>query len=369
MSATAETRLPRTMLDASPARVRRRWRPPLALFVAGAVFLLIALPTLGMAVVVIVSRSPDTLIQSLQEHFWRIVVVEALVLAGAGMVGYVFWRGLTEPLGRLVERADRVAQGGREFDATGPFGTREVARLAESFALTVSELQRRSRYMETFATHLAHELKSPLTAMRGAAELMREEGDAMSAEQRARFLGNIVEDAERMTSLVTRLRDLARADGEDARGRTTIATVATALRTEHPTLHVDVAVSSDATVPLSAQSLEIVLHHLLDNAARMGARHVRVGMDEIRTEENAVAVLWVENDGAPIPSGDRARVLEPFFTTRREEGGTGLGLAIVATVLGVAGGRIELDSADPVRFRISFDEDRGFDEDRTAFVA
>ena len=118
-------------------------------------------------------------------------------------------------------------------------------------------------------------------------------------------------------------------------------------------------------MPLSAQSLEIVLHHLFDNAARMGARQVMVraidgnndGNDDAAFENGTFALL-VENDGRPIPPGDRARVLEPFFTTRREDGGTGLGLAIVATVLGVAGGRIELDSLDPVRFRIRFDADR-----------
>ena len=328
-------------------RVRRRWRPPLALFVAVAVFLLIALPTLGMATVVVVSRTPDILLNSIREHFWTIVLVESLVVAAGVTVGYAFWRGLTDPLGRLVERAERVAAGHREFDATGPFGTREVARLGESFAATVRELQRRSRYIETFSTHLAHELKSPLTSIRGAAELLREEGEDMTDAQRRRFLDNIVDDADRMTALVTRLRDLARADVEQGVGEADVASVVGSMSGDYPRLSFSLDLPEGYVLPLAEESVAIVLHHLFDNAARNGAGHVSLTTEGRR--------LVIENDGDPIPEGDRERVLTPFFTTRREDGGTGLGLAIVSTMLGVAGGTVEIAGTSPVRFAITFE--------------
>ena len=330
---------------------RARWRPPLALFVAGAVGLLIALPTLGMAAVVVLSRSPGELLDSLTNNLGKIVLVESIVLAGAVLVGYVFWRGLSDPLGRLVDRAEMVAAGRQEFDPSGPFGTREVARLAESFAQTVQELQRRSRYIETFSAHLAHEFRSPLTSIRGAAELMGEEMEAMTHEQRRRFLGNITGDVDRMVSLVSRLRDLARADTERGVGTTSIAELLDAMRGNYPEIEIVDTAAPGSTVPLSSESASIAFHHLFRNALDHDATRVHVGMTR-------AGEVTIENDGNPISEGDRHRVFQPFFTTRRETGGTGLGLAIASALVSQVGGTLALESVEPVRFAIRFGRTR-----------
>ena len=331
---------------------RRHWRPSLALIVTGAVALLVALPILGMSAVVVFSREPAELIGSITDNAGKIVVTVVLVVLAASAVGYAFWRGLTRPLARLNAQAEHVAAGGREFDGRGPYGTTELARLGASFATTVEALQRRSRTVETFSTHLAHELKSPLTSIRGAAELIRDEGDDMSAAQRERFLDNIVEDAARLTTLVSRMRDLARADMDAGPGVADVVAVLREAGAARPGLAVAIEVPEGTSVPISPGSLGIVVGHLLDNAIHHGA--ARAGFSTER--RNGRTALLVENDGAPIPEGDRERVAEPFFTTRRERGGTGMGLAIVTALLAPAGGRLFLDSASPVRFGIVFDD-------------
>ena len=329
------------------------WRPSLALIVTGAVGLLVALPILGMAAVVVFSREPADLLESLADNAGKIALAVVIVLGAATAVGYAFWRGLTRPLGRLNAQAERVAAGGRAFDVRGPFGTRELARLGGSFARTVEALQRRARTIETFSTHLAHELKSPLTGIRGAAELLRDEGDAMTAAQRERFLANITADAERLTALVARLRDLARADMDTGPGEADVAEIARQVAQrvgKQNGLDVRIDVPPGTRVPLSPDNLAIVLGHLLDNAAAHGAGEARIAWAPTADGH----ALLVQNDGAPIPRGDVARVAEPFFTTRRESGGTGMGLAIVSALLAPAGGRIELESPAPVRFAIRF---------------
>ena len=313
--------------------------------------LLVALPILGMAAVVVFSREPEELVASLADNRAKIAVAVLLVGLAAGSVGYAFWRGLTRPLAALNAQAERVASGGREFDARGPFGTHELARLGGSVATMVDELQRRSRTVETFSNHLAHELKSPLTSIRGAAELMRDEGDAMAASQRERFLTNIVEDAARLTVLVDRLRDLARADMAVGPGKAEIVEAAARAGQRFPGLAVKVSVPAGEFVPLALEHLVIALGHLFDNAVRHGARTASVSFER----KGTAGTIIVENDGAPIPVGDRTRVAEPFFTTRREDGGTGMGLAIVTALLAPAGGRLDLASADPVRFALRFE--------------
>ena len=325
------------------------WRPSLALIVAGTVGLLVALPILGMAAVVVFSREPAGLVASLADNAGKIALAVVVVFLAASAVGYAFWRGLTRPLARLNAQAERIASGGREFDLSGPFGTRELARLGGSFARTVDALQRRARTIETFSTHLAHELKSPLTGIRGAAELMRDEAEAMTPAQRKRFLDNVVDDTTRLTALVERLRDLARADMDTGPGeadlREAVRRAATATA-----LDVLIDVPPGVRVPISPDNLDIALGHLLDNAAAHGAGEARV----VWREKDGHPALLVQNDGAPIPRGDMARVAEPFFTTRRESGGTGMGLAIVSALLAPGGGRLTLESPAPVRFAIRF---------------
>ena len=324
-----------------------RRRPPLALIVGGTLVVVSVLPMLGMAAVVVVTREPGTLLTSLQDNAGLIALAMVAVLGATAVVGYALWRGIAGPVEALGERAERVTAGER-FEPPEHYGTRELARLGGAFAATVDELQRRSRTIETFSTHLAHELKSPLTAIRGAAELLGDAGDEMRPERRARFLSNIAADADRMDALVGRLRELARADVTAAEGSARLRDVLDDLRRDHPSLRVEAA-GEGVPLPMPAEPLGMALHHLADNAARHGAKALFLRADPTG--------LSIENDGRPIAPGDRARVLDPFFTTRRDEGGTGLGLSIAAALVEQAGGALALESADPVRFALRFDGD------------
>ena len=326
------------------ARARRK-RPALALIVGGTLLVVSALPVLGMGAVVVITREPGELAGSLRDNTGLILVAVALVLGATAIVGYALWRGIAGPVEALGERASRVMERGARFEPPEHYGTRELARLGDAFAATVHELQRRSRTIETFSTHLAHELKSPLTGIRGAAELLADADHDLSPERRARFLANIVDDADRMDALVRRLRELARADVIVAEGEARLADVISDLRASHPALQIHVRGEHEA-LPIPGEPLGMALHHLADNAVRHGARTL--------TLTAGSGGVTIENDGRPIASGDRARVLDPFFTTRRGEGGTGLGLSIASALVEQSGGTLGLASGDPVQFTIRF---------------
>ena len=328
--------------------MRERRRPPLALIVGGTLLVVLALPVLGMAAVVVITREPGELATSLNNNAALVAFAVALVLGATALVGYALWRGIAGPVEALAERAAQVADRGARFEPPEHYGTRELAQLGDAFGATVDELQRRSRTIETFSTHLAHELKSPLTSIRGAAELLADAGDEMTPERRARFLGNIAADANRMDALVARLRELARADVTIAEGHARLSEVLSDLGNDHPGLRLSVE-GQGIALPMPRETLAMTLHHLADNAVRHGARTLHVVAGE--------GSLSVENDGRPIASGDRDRVLDPFFTTRRDEGGTGLGLSIAAALVEQAGGTLSLATIEPVRFVIRFGGD------------
>ena len=91
----------------------------------------------------------------------------------------------------------------------------------------------------------------------------------------------------------------------------------------------------------------MILKHLLENATENGATEVRIDV--------AGRALKLTDNGTGISPGNRPRVFEPFFTTRRAEGGTGMGLNIVRSVIEAAGGAIVLEASENgTAFRIDF---------------
>jgi signal transduction histidine kinase len=211
-------------------------------------------------------------------------------------------------------------------------------------------LQERSDYIRSFASHVSHELKSPLTAISGAAELLRDQGAAMSDSERARFAANIAEDAVRLDRLVARLRDHARAETAIAGSEATRLADAVASMAAPEGIAIEMRIPTDMSVAMSAETIGIVLANLADNAASHGTKTLTFAA----RAADGRATITVSDDGTGISPGNRGRVFEPFFTTRREEGGTGMGLHIVKTLIEAHGGSIRLlDVAKGAAFEIT----------------
>jgi two-component system, OmpR family, sensor histidine kinase CreC len=223
--------------------------------------------------------------------------------------------------------------------------------LSQGFLDMAELLYDRTDYIATFTAHVSHELKSPLTSVQGAAELLRDSGMDMSESERRKFLDNVIADAQRLTVLLDRLRELARADNPQAGGSTTLAPVVAAIRSAFSGLSIEAEGCLDQAVGMSADNATIIFSHLADNAARHEAKTLR-----IRAYQSADMIsVAVTNDGEPIAHNNRDKIFVPFFTTRRESGGTGMGLEIVRSMLRARRGSIHLVAADDcVTFLLTF---------------
>jgi signal transduction histidine kinase len=324
-------------------RLSDRPAPPLYSISRGTrVRVFLALPVVvdgRVAGVVYASRTPSNILKQLYGERRNVILAGLAVLAVALVIGFLFWRTITGPIRELIRRTEAIARGDRAaIRPLSRHGTREIALLSRSFLKMAARLFDRSDYISTFAAHVSHELKSPLTSIQGAAELLRENGASMTEAERERFLSNIIGDTERLTVLVGRLRDLARADNPQTGGSTSLEAVLSAIRPAFPDIAIlaegDVAVD----VRLSAENAAIVLSHLIDNARRHKASEVRI--EAARDSQDLRVTLG--DDGEGISEKNREKVFDPFFTTRRESGGTGLGLGIVQSMLRAHGGAIRL---------------------------
>ena len=168
-----------------------------------------------VAGVVYASRTPSNVFKYLYEQRTRFMLAVLATIIPTLLIGFLFHRTITEPMRELVERTNLIGKGDRT--ALRPLkrhGTSEFARLSESFLEMARRLDMRSHFISTFATHVSHELKSPLTSIQGAAELLRDDVDEpdMDDDDRRKFLDNIMADTERLAKISGRLRDLARAE-------------------------------------------------------------------------------------------------------------------------------------------------------------
>ncbi|WP_430682299.1 HAMP domain-containing sensor histidine kinase [Mesorhizobium australafricanum] len=303
-----------------------------------------------VAGVVYLSRTPNNIVKHLYGERGKVTLAAIAILGGTLLIALVFIRTVSRPIYALIDRTKRIAAGDRE--AIRPLdhhGTREMAALSTAFLDMATKLQARSDSIQTFATHVSHELKSPLTAIQGAAELLRDSGGAMDEAERRRFSNNIVTDAGRLNLLVRRLLDLARAENLAPSGENTTLGGALALLPVDTRLEARIEAGSEIGLGISGENLAIVLANLIDNSARHGARQVAI--DASAAGERVL--VHVGDDGGGISAANRAKIFEPFFTTRRETGGTGMGLGIVVALLKAHDGTIRLvDSERGTRFEI-----------------
>ena len=305
--------------------------------------------------VLLLSRSPRALFRGIYEDGGKILLGVGLIAAALVVLSGVVSRGITRPIEALSAASRRVAAGQGLAPETPPMAAIEIRALYEDFRAMAEAIERRSRYLRDFAAAVSHEFKTPLTGIRGATELLQDHQGEMSEAERQRFLANIAADTARLSQLVTRLLDLARADMMRPEADVATPLAAPVLRVtdalRQPGFHIVVDLPPglpEAAVPAGA--LEAVLTTLVDNSRQAGATRVTITAGAT----GATVQLDVADNGPGVPEADRDRIFDPFFTSRRETGGTGLGLSIARSLLAANRAEIELiEGGEGAGFRLA----------------
>ncbi|GFM86479.1 sensor histidine kinase [Pseudomonas cichorii] len=272
-----------------------------------------------------------------------------LIILGL-LLGALFSWWLSSALRRLTDYAQAVSEGRR---AELPhYRGGELEQLSTAVEHMRTQLEGKA-YVERYVHTLTHELKSPLAAIRGAAELLQDE---MPAEQRQRFVSNIEGESERMQQLIERLLNLAMVEqrqGLEEKVAVPLAELVDELlgergvRTERQGLQIEQLIGTDLYLLGERFLLRQALANLLDNALDFTPAGGTLRLAAERIGERIRVTLF--NTAAPIPDYALPRLCERFYSLPRPHSGrksTGLGLNFVEEVVQLHGGELHVGNVE-----------------------
>lgn len=289
-----------------------------------------------------------------------LLVGSAVTMVLAGLLGWWTGRRLLRPLTRVASAAGEIAGGGLGARMQ-PENDPDLDRLASSFNDMADAVQTRIEREARFASDVSHELRSPITALTAAVEVLDGRRDDLP-DRTQQALDVVVGQVRRFDAMVMDLLELSRIDAgstelhrEDVNLRELIPRIAQ--RYGFGEVPIEIAESVPAQVRIDKLRFERILANLLENARAHAGAPVRVAVD-VRGRRGMVLV--VDDAGPGVARGERSRIFERFArgSAARHRVGTGLGLALVAEHAHAHGGEAWVDDrpGGGARFMVSFEE-------------
>ncbi len=278
----------------------------------------------------------------------------AFLLAGAIAFGvslvasYLLARRLTRPIAVMSDTTARLASG--DLSARVPLDPNrddELTRLGLALNGMATRLESSRGNERAFLLSVSHDLRTPLTSIRGYAEAIAD-GAVDDPDSRARAAGVITAEAQRLERLVADLLDLARLDAHQfsltPRLVDAAVVVSTAVTAFVPSarelgIRLDLDASVAAPADVDPERLAQIIANLTENALKYASTKVLVQV----AVDGRQLLVSVDDDGAGIPADDMPHVFERLYTARSVPGrkvGTGLGLAIVRELAQAMGGSV-----------------------------
>jgi signal transduction histidine kinase len=320
--------------------------------------------------------SYDEVDRQLKNSLWLSALILAMGLGLTQWVSMTLARGITRDVERLRQGVQRIQEGHLEERVT--VNSRdEIEELAEAFNVmadellaTIQRLREANRELETLdqtkadlVANVSHELKTPLTALRGYLELMTdgELGDLSDQALRAAMICR--KNVQRLSLRVEELVQLSRFERfmtlDSAREEVDLAAVLEGVvetfgpRLEESNIEIDLNLDrAIGTMQLNPEQVERVFFNLIDNAVKFTPEGGRISIavtESVRDDREGVMVSF-EDDGVGIPRLELVRIFDRFHqvdpSSRRRFGGMGLGLSLVRSIVEAHRGTVWAESTE-----------------------
>lgn len=270
------------------------------------------------------------------------------LLGASLMIGILISLWLSGSVRKLVGYAEAVARGERAVLPS--LSLTEIKRLGQALQSMRERLEGK-RYVEEYIWTLTHEMKSPLTAIQAATELVQE---PMPEPQRQKFLASIADQTKRLHVFIEKMLQQARLEHQQVLNAAERLNLVDIIRRAHSSmtvklrkkgLELQISLPDQALVQGDAFLLEQALLNIAENAIDFSPEG---GLLQLTLErQDSVWCLRLKDQGPGIPDFAKDRVFDRFYSLPRPDGGaksTGLGLAFVKQVTALHGGRVEISN-------------------------
>jgi signal transduction histidine kinase len=256
---------------------------------------------------------------------------------------------INRPVKALIKQAGLVKLGsnGKTRPIEKPV-FEEAAQLSDAISQMANTLENRTTYIKNLATTISHEFKTPLTSLKGSIEILRDHYSEMDAAEREKFLAILNDETNRLSMMVRRLLELARAEvfmpGVEI---THIDPLLKEAGAQFKARGLPVEIRREPAagqVAMARENFILIIDNFLENALQHGGEGVQavISVSESYKDGRKMVEIIVSDSGEGISPANAERVFRPFFTTARAKGGSGLGLAIVKSLIEAHDGTITL---------------------------
>jgi signal transduction histidine kinase len=314
-------------------------------------------PVRGLTPVVVLAKDVETRPFGSSSGVVLLAAIGAIVVAA--VVAAFLARRITRPIAAMETTAGRIARGdfSARVDVTDvPHD--ELGELADAINTMGEELQSARGHERAFLLSVSHDLRTPLTSIRGYSQAIAD-GTVSDRDEQLHAAEVISAEARRLQRLVADLLDLARLDAHQFSlaphpidAREVVAETVDAFRPQGDDLGLTIAFGADGAMPMNAdpERLAQIVANLLENALKYATTSATVGL----TRSADVARITVDDDGPGISPDDLPHVFERLYASRTVPGravGTGIGLAIVRELAGAMGGDAHVEPIGSVGTR------------------
>ena len=276
----------------------------------------------------------------------QLLWVTVISLIAAFLLAWLLAKRFFAPIARISEQAKRLADGA--FDSTGIKGfSVELDKLSDALERAAADITEARAYQKDFLANVSHDLRTPLTMIRGYAEMVRDIS-WQEKDKREADLGVIIRETDRLTALVNDIIDFSALDSGklDMRmERFSMSELAVEITGQFASLcaqegyTMQTDIQPDLFCTGDRKQLGRVLYNLIDNALTHAGEDKWVGVSVMLQDQNIH--IAVSDHGSGIPEDILPHVWDRYFKTaqqKRNKKGSGLGLAICKTIIEQHGG-------------------------------
>jgi len=301
----------------------------------------------------------------LEQILLKIILLTAAVLLLSGVALFLFVRSALRPLRKMTDAAGSIAEGNFQVRVDENKGGRELREVSRAFNTMTKKLEGVEEGRREFVSNVSHELRSPITSIRGFAEGMAD--GVIPAEEQPKYLRLVADESKRLGGLVDDLLALSRLERDDAKPEMTVFDINEMLRraiirrmadVEKKKIDISCEPETDPCyVRADHDRIEQVVINLLDNAIKFTGEGGKITL--LSRVRGGKAEITVRDNGVGVAEEDREKIFDRFFTADRAHTsgkGTGLGLSICKRIIDMHGQTLRLlDTDEGAAFRFTLE--------------